>query len=235
MIEFDPHRVENSVSINVREQPPPEFGLIIGDCLHNLRSALDSLAYDLARACKGEPLPDDIAKTSEFPIFIDPAKFAEQRERKIGATAPDVQAVIEELQPYHGRNNFASLTSLIARHRPYAHHPLWLLHELSRRDKHRLPNLTLFAPLQVIYGGHNASFTFPEPRDATSVKDSAELFSYGPLHTDSDELEVEFYFDCGIAFEEGPPAYGESVLLVLARLRTYIISEVVPRLRPFLP
>ena len=36
------------VNIRLLKPPPDEFRLIIGDCLHNLRSALDSLVYELA-------------------------------------------------------------------------------------------------------------------------------------------------------------------------------------------
>jgi hypothetical protein len=53
----------------IREQPPRELALPIGDAIHNMRAALDHLAYELAskRARK--------AGTTAFPIFEDECRF----------------------------------------------------------------------------------------------------------------------------------------------------------------
>jgi hypothetical protein len=49
------------------EQPPTDpISLLIGDALHNMRSALDALAYALAVAFT-QPLPEEVADSSEFP------------------------------------------------------------------------------------------------------------------------------------------------------------------------
>jgi hypothetical protein len=40
--------VEYTLYAVVREQPPGDFALLIGDAIHNLRSALDYLVYELA-------------------------------------------------------------------------------------------------------------------------------------------------------------------------------------------
>src|SRR6266498_3307458 len=49
------------------EQPPVDpISLLVGDCLHNLRSALDLLAYALAQRYT-VPLPQEVAESSEFP------------------------------------------------------------------------------------------------------------------------------------------------------------------------
>src|SRR5215211_5227536 len=51
--------------------PSPEvFSAIVGDCLHNLSSGLNYLAYELAVAYTN-PLPDKAADEVEFPIFGD--------------------------------------------------------------------------------------------------------------------------------------------------------------------
>src|SRR5215208_1885705 len=53
-------------------KPPPaaELSPIIGDCIHNLRSALDNLAFELALAYQGAPLPSNIEGKSGFPTFL---------------------------------------------------------------------------------------------------------------------------------------------------------------------
>jgi hypothetical protein len=45
------------VYIKFTQPVPAELRLIIGDCLHNLRSALDNLVYDLVIARHGDPPP----------------------------------------------------------------------------------------------------------------------------------------------------------------------------------
>src|SRR5262249_51464823 len=50
-----------------RQTPPDRLFMLIGDVLHNLRSALDHLAWSLAGT-----LAD---RNTEFPIFVDPARF----------------------------------------------------------------------------------------------------------------------------------------------------------------
>jgi|SRR5215212_2196849 len=128
--ELDPQTSKKLVRVEVLSQPSVRLGLLIGDCLHNLRSALDNLAYELAVAYTGDPLPDAVATRSEFPILGDRPMKAGERQRKIGGIHPDAQTIIEGLQPYQ-------------RGQHYAVDPLWVLHELSNIDKHRLPLVTL--------------------------------------------------------------------------------------------
>jgi len=230
---FDPKRGEHGVWLTPEGEPPAEFGILIGDCLHNLRSALDSLAYDLAETYQEGPLSQDTAERSEFPIFIEPKKFKDWRKRKIGAIDPLAQTEIERLQPYHGRQSYRSFTSLLARAHPEAYHPLWLLQQLSNIDKHRERHLALFGPHTVEYRRQNANVTLSEPRDATSIRDRTKVFSYQPVDPKA-EVDVEFRFALSVAFEEGPPAFGEPVDRVLWRLHTFITHEVLPRLVPYL-
>ncbi len=232
---FNPERGEHSVWIRPEGEPPAEFSIIVGECLYNLRSALDYLVYDLVKAHKGTPLSSDVATKSEFPIFIDRNKFEEHRKRKIGGIDERAQAVIEGLQPYDKDRGFHSFASLFARRHPEAYHPLWLLHELSNIDKHRERHLTLFGPEAVTFGGHNADFAEIVDRDAVSIKSGTTVETLRYLPTDPRrEVEVHFSFVLNVAFEEGPPAFGEPVLDVLARLHDFITHDILPGLTPFL-
>ena len=119
------------VIVRVLNSPPAELRLLVGDCLHNLRSSLDNLAYELAVAHHGGPLPHPYFKSSEFPIFKDPVKPKELK-RKIGCIHPRAQGIIRSLQPYqHPRIFWLD--------------PLWRLNQLNNVDKHRLPNVVQFA------------------------------------------------------------------------------------------
>jgi hypothetical protein len=79
---LDPKSGKKRIYFEVLQDPPARFSLIIGDCLHNLRSALDSLIYELAIAYTGiDPLPEDRARELGFPIFGPmPLKSSKCRE-----------------------------------------------------------------------------------------------------------------------------------------------------------
>jgi hypothetical protein len=101
---------------------PPLILQLIGDCLQNLRSCLDHLAYALALANKGS-LTDAEAVKIAFPIFCYVAGFEDRRMRKIANLSIAAQAVIKGLQPYYTKNPTS--------------HLLWHLETLNNIDKHR--------------------------------------------------------------------------------------------------
>jgi len=140
---------------------------------------------------------------------------ADERSRKIGGIHPDAQAIIEQLQPYNRGQNFAS-------------DPLWLLHELSRIDKHRLPHLTLFAHVSTGFGADNAFVESMAITGGGAIEHSAELAQYRarPINP-SKKMDMDFSFEFNIAFAQGPPAYGEAAIPLLTSLRNYIIDEVL--------
>src|ERR1041385_8956240 len=71
-------------------QPPPhDIGLIAGDVAHNLRSALDHLAYQLVLVNKENP-----NRSTEFPIFDDAARYVAGSHRKIKLMSQSAQDAI---------------------------------------------------------------------------------------------------------------------------------------------
>jgi hypothetical protein len=116
-------------TVNVKT-PGPDLGVLIGDCIHCLRSALDHLAYQLALS-NTNPLPEAWAKDSSFPIFKTHTRFRGGKGNGRGAAykmagmSRSARASIKRLQPYHRR-----------KHRMLR--ALWQLEELSNIDKHRL-------------------------------------------------------------------------------------------------
>jgi hypothetical protein len=114
------------------------WGLIAGDCAHNLRSALDHVAWECASR-HGEP-PDG----TEYPIFRDKARYLAERgaERKIaGIKDPAIRTLIEESQPWKRTSEESDRDP----RGPADRNPLWILHELDRVDKHRFPVPILLA------------------------------------------------------------------------------------------
>lgn len=119
-----------------RFSSPPlleHWALLVGDCVHNLRSALDNLVYGLARL-KADPPSDP--RGIHFPIFTSKEAFEKSGSVKSTLTQlPDHAAeLVTAWQPFHRENSDH-----------IAADALNLLHHLSNQDKHRLPQVVLLS------------------------------------------------------------------------------------------
>jgi len=115
--EFDSKEMRYNFRVKHRSQLPGiRWALVIGDCVHNARTALDYLAWALA----GRNISN---KGVFFPICLKPNDFNSVRWRLDGIH-PDVITEIRSLQPHN-------------RAKPELDF-LWVLQELDARDKHKL-------------------------------------------------------------------------------------------------
>jgi len=97
--------------------------LIVGDCVHNLRSALDHLVYQLAIL---NGAGSDAASKTAFPIYLKSKAFKNVVDDKVAPFISSAAlAEIEALQPYNTSD-------------PPEFDPLWRLSQLDNIDKHRL-------------------------------------------------------------------------------------------------
>lgn len=139
-----------------------EVGVTAGDVVHNLRSALDHLAWQLALLTTSTPY-----NFTQFPIALTEGEFRRDRGQKmIRDLSPKHRARIETFQPYHGTNTAWT---------PFA---LRDLRVLSNTDKHRLINATVaksVAKHQVMVGERLVIV-----RDATAYRD-VSWFQGGPI------------------------------------------------------
>jgi hypothetical protein len=108
----------------VFEEPPRRFGVLIGDVLHNARSALDQLVWQLVILADNEP-----TRANGFTIYDDRAAYRRAERRLLrGVDAPHA-AEIEGLQPFNS---------------PYrGGDELALLRDLNNSDKHRVLATTI--------------------------------------------------------------------------------------------
>jgi hypothetical protein len=118
------------VSVDFTVAPERErWSLIFGDCIHNLRSALDHFVYAVAvHQTKIDPPADK--RILQFPITNSPENFVGQ-EFRIKSLSPAVGTSIEGVQPYNRRH--ASLPPMLA-----------LVRDFDDLDKHRLLNMAIF-------------------------------------------------------------------------------------------
>jgi hypothetical protein len=225
---FDPQAGEHVVRALIPIQPPPGLSLLIGDCAHNLRSALDHIAYRLATKYS-EALADSQLKGIEFPVFSDPKKFS--RKTRTGLPAPgsglaklehadpSVVPLVEAMQPYNGEK----------------WEPLAILHDLDRIDKHRELHVSVAKTDSVeIDCGDNArvhQFTFEPPG---RIEDGDVLFRFRCVHKlgRSGKMRPKAGATFSVATKEGPE--GWAIVEQLEAMEALIRERVIPPLEPFL-
>jgi hypothetical protein len=122
---FEPETWEWVERFQVIKRPPLRFGVILGDCLHNLRSCLDHVIWQVTLLDDGTP--DD---STQFPVASkSEEQFEGMADRRIPGLCPKHRAMVKAAQPYH-RGDRAHL------------HPLAMLATLSNTDKHQIVHPT---------------------------------------------------------------------------------------------
>ena len=107
------------------EIPAEQWGLLVGDCIHNIRSALDYIAWRLAGS--------DCADTNtQFPIFITREGWRHRGVSRVRRMKPEARALIERTQPFHSATPNHALLNVIR--------------ILDDTDKHKLVTVVAAAP-----------------------------------------------------------------------------------------
>ena len=152
------------------EPPIERWGLMTGDCVHNLRCALDHLIYAIAVFKHGDPPPD--ADSLAFPIALKPNAFSSYRGKlSMGTLDNAVWTCLEGLQP-DIRNN------------PDLPAFLEIISVLDNRDKHRLVQLTIASPEE-----YDIGFDFTGVMPGSKYID--EVY-YGDLHNGTEVHSITF-------------------------------------------
>src|SRR5215217_1723251 len=107
--------------VNIRT-PPDKLGLIAGDVIHNLRSALDHLAYQLVLVNGREP-----TIRTGYPIFKTAKSYETDKAGKVKGMSDAAIHAIDATEPYGGGTD-----------------ELYRLHTLDITDKHHGLIVTLF-------------------------------------------------------------------------------------------
>lgn len=191
-----------------------EWGLIIGDLVHNTRSALDHAIEELTIRSIGTPL-----EKTEFPVFRKDEHFCQENVKalefapnsgmyRIRGVTYDAACLIETMQPYRRmpdteRHHLAALTGL------------W------NQDKHRvIPLVAMASSVQSFaLGGssvHIEYFSTEMINFRVPFKDDEELFSIflGPGTSPDAYSNIELAPQ--IVFPDGEPGLGEPVVPLLA-------------------
>jgi hypothetical protein len=145
---------ERTVRLVLREDPPTELSAIIGDALHNTRSALDCLAFEACTrgaAAAGTALTDRQERDASFPIASTEAEFRRRARQDLPHATNAVIETVHSRQPYYIAAQIPTLTGDELAEE-VKHHPLSTLARLSNIDKHRHLHLVRGLPT-LIYTG----------------------------------------------------------------------------------
>lgn len=218
--EDDPQKGQIVWRAKVVRSIPREWSVRIGEIVHDLRSALDHMVWQLVLA-NGES-PD--GKT-EFPVFWDAGRYRADSPRKVRGMSQEARAQIERLQPYHAAHRFED-------------HALYVVHKLNLTDKHQLLNViaSSYRPQRFgLSGGAGTGTIHGITADGRPVpfEDGAEIMNFKyevgtPAPTDVD-IEAQLIFT--VAFGWAGPGKGQPVAPLLINL-SHATWETI---RGFLP
>lgn len=125
--EFDPQTKQQVYRAHDLPEIDPEWSLIVGDLLHNMRSALDHLAWQLVILDKGIPGDQTHFPVRETPFSKNGKLTTTQLQPPV--KDPRILAALEACQPYRGVDGEPAQLD---------RNQLWWLHRLNIIDKHRL-------------------------------------------------------------------------------------------------
>lgn len=209
-VHFDKKTHIIAITVAVQKAPDPMWGVRIGEIIHNLRSALDHLVWELFILHNRKPPP--LPSKNQFPIFDTKARFkAHGVPVQLKGVSDRAIRLIEAEQPFPVADGGTG---------EGVNSPLWHLAELSNADKHRTLHVT---------GNLLQSFEFtfaPLIRDATIEREM--VHAAGPIQQDTilgrarvvdgkgwpfAEREVNGQLTVDIAFDERTPAVGGWIVI----------------------
>lgn len=109
----------------ITAQPPIAWSMILGDCVHNLRSALDHAVFALSVRAAGRELTDDEAREPAFPVCDTEAQWTRATSRELRFLGADAVALVRSAQP------------LLVPEDARKNWPLRVIADVDNADKHR--------------------------------------------------------------------------------------------------
>ncbi len=187
---------------------PLRLSVIAGEVVHQLRSSLDHLIWQLVVA-NGSHEP---SRLLEFPVVRDSTNYASAAGQKLKGVRADAAELIESLQPYRPYEEGASIQD----------HPLLILHDLNIIDKHRFIIAT---------GGE---LNFYESKDLLTWHphqlDRQVVHRLGRTPTQPPDMSYRVSFD--IVFQKFGSREGETVVPSLQQLCDFT-SRAIDSFVPF--
>jgi hypothetical protein len=187
---FDPSKATMSLQHQLTKQLPVRCHTLIGELLHDLRSALDHLACAFIRAAGS-----DSCEHTTFPLLSHPPTGG--LTPSVGAPVSSAaEAVIDAAQPYKWGPNFGV-------------HPLWRLHRLAIIDRHRHIATRGVSLDDMVLGGGD-----PLPAFTWTLRTETSNEWGAAIHLDTDTPGVQGTATLEVVIHEtGPSPVGNVSLL----------------------
>lgn len=203
----------HSVIVSIVMPPPLTlWGLILGDAIHNLRSALDHLVYAISvHELKADPPPNE--GRSAFIINDTPNDFKSKYWHIEDLSLP-VRKAIESVQPYNRKH--ATSPPLLA-----------VLRDFDDADKHRLIKVALERPIDITFKNVVA-----RPEDVRfdtnhgSVVDGYELGSI-TVNRPIPNLQFDCSASLSICVEHAPGPEGQE----RRGIEALVLEDLIPEVR----
>jgi hypothetical protein len=166
---------EVAYRLRIRREAPAGISTVVGDVLHNLRSALDSLAYELAVQSKGAALTKRESAVTGFPWVASPREYEgffglgvaprdcdDAGRLRGGIYTPEARNAMRVAQPFWWIE-MANLPEPERRQHAeedFQWSAIHRLRQLSNIDKHpRLPSLGVAWPEMLYWGSDEGDDT----------------------------------------------------------------------------
>ncbi len=199
---------EKVAKIKLPVQPPVGISVLAADAIHNLRQALDHLAYQVAILVSGsDPPPNE--ETAAWPIHNTEKAFRDQLGRKIGTPTKipkTLLTILESLQPYQGGDGDM----------------LRILRDMDDGAKHRYyPAVAgIVRTASRIEAGSVAPLVQLEPLEVGET----EVARFKPVGT---QVKMEGTFEVNVIFGPGSPAAGLMVTQYIQATREMLTKRLV--------
>jgi hypothetical protein len=226
---YNPQTRLLTLTAHIQKPLPKHWGIQVGEIVHNLRSALDHLVWELVIHHTGSP---PTSNKTQFPIFETEKGYRDRSGPNIAGVSPEAATLIESLQPFATGKDGDPRASI-------QRQPLWLLHELSNFDKHRTLHLVDVAIAGVdlkfsgLLPGIECTFTARRPGP---VKDGTVFLSvrFGgtawPFSVPPDQVKMDGPIQTDILFDEGCAAVAEARVVPLLGSIGSTVYETIKRI-----
>ena len=211
---------EYAFKLQVQNIPPVVYwSLLVGDCFHNIRTALDHLFWGLVLREHPDGLKENTSALN-FPILKDAGTFNGRKVRLERWVGHDVTKKLEEIQPFNDE-------------RGWNKNPLMFLHDFNNIDKHRL----LLPAISVLNSGQihtetvdNRNVTLNGFATLLQFEDGAEIARF-QVQPPEDLVDMDYRVSFDVIFEGQP---GPLRVIPSLERTIEVVEEVISEFEPLL-
>lgn len=228
-----PDANQTTYVLRVHAQVPSDLITKIGDAVHNLRTALDAVAYELGRGHVAGTLTEKQEQATEFPLCKDQQDFDKWCEARGRADlyGDAERNALRCVQPFaiDDEARVLGIDVPIDPATTLRTDGLYRLHRISVIDKHRrLPIVSLVPDLTYWPGPENGDTYQWQPLRATAYEDGTDLGVFTNATGTTPPL-VGAVIDMRLNFSDDP-GYGQSITVSLDGWLRTISGWVLPRM-----